>query len=70
VGRITYAVWVEAPAELRLARGMARDSTFPDKEELWNRWMLEEDEFFATDGTRDRADIVVDTSAHGVTQRK
>jgi len=70
IGRTTYAVWVEAPAELRLARGMARDSTFPDKEELWNRWMLEEDEFFATDGTRDRADIVVDTSAHGVTQRK
>jgi uridine kinase len=70
MGRITYAVWVEAPAELRLARGMARDNTFPDKEQLWNRWMLEEDEFFATDGTRDRADIVVDTSAHGVTQHK
>jgi len=70
IGRITYAIWVEAPAELRLARGMARDTTFAGKEQLWNRWMLEEDEFFATDGTRDRADIVVDTSAHGVKQRK
>jgi hypothetical protein len=46
IGRITYAVWVEAPASLRLARGLARDSTFAGKEELWSRRMIEEDEFF------------------------
>jgi hypothetical protein len=63
VGRISYAVWVDAPAELRLARGLARDSAFAGKRELWTRWMREEDEFFAMDGTRDRADIVVDTAA-------
>ena len=62
VGRLVYAAWVEAPAELRLARGLARDSAFAGKEELWARWMREEDEFFAADRTRDRADIVVDTS--------
>jgi hypothetical protein len=28
--------------------------------------MREEDEFFAADGTRDRADIIVDTSMFGV----
>jgi uridine kinase len=67
VGRIAYAVWVEASAQLRLARGMARDTNFPGKEELWKRWMREEDEFFAADGTRDRADTVVDTSAAGLT---
>ncbi len=65
IGRITYAVWIEAPAELRLARGLARDTNFPGKEELWRRWMREEDEFFTADRTRDRADIVVDTSAFG-----
>lgn len=64
VGRIVYSVWVDAPAALRLARGMARDTTFAGKDELWARWMAEEDEFFATDGTRERADIIVDTSAH------
>jgi hypothetical protein len=66
VGRIAYAVWVEAPAGMRLARGLARDTAFAGKEELWRRWMREEDEFFAADGTRERADIVVDTSAFGV----
>jgi uridine kinase len=69
IGRIAHAIWVEAPASLRLARGLARDTTFAGKEELWRRWMVEEDEFFAVDGARDRADIVVDTSAYGATQR-
>lgn len=39
---------------------------FAGKEELWRQWMREEDEFFAADGTRDRADIIVDTSMFGV----
>ena len=66
IGRLTYAIWVEAPAKTRLARGMARDADFAGKEDLWKRWMREEDEFFAADGTLERADIVVDTSAFGV----
>lgn len=66
VGRLVYAVWVEAPAALRLARGMARDTTLPGKEELWQRWMYEEETFFAADDTRNRADVIVDTSAFGV----
>ncbi|GLW35113.1 hypothetical protein [Actinoplanes regularis] len=65
IGRLAYAVWVDAPEETRLARGMARDSQFPGKEELWKRWMREEDEFFGADGTRERADRTVDTSAFG-----
>ncbi|MET8150178.1 uridine kinase [Actinoplanes sp. NPDC049668] len=63
VGRLAYAVWVEAPAELRLARGLARDSGFPGREALWERWMREEDAFFAADRARERADRIVDTSA-------
>jgi len=66
IGRITYAAWVEAPAHLRLARGLARDSAHDGKEELWKRWMVEEDEFFAADETRERADIIVDTSVYGM----
>jgi uridine kinase len=66
VGRVGYAVWVEAPAELRLARGMARDTAFPGKEELWLRWMQEEETFFTAEDTRTRADIIVDTSTYGV----
>lgn len=66
IGRLTYAIWVEAPAQTRLARGMARDTRFPGKEKLWQQWMREEDEFFDADGTRERADCIVDTSAFGV----
>jgi uridine kinase len=66
VGRVGYAVWVEAPAELRLARGMARDTAFPGKEELWLRWMQEEETFFTAEDTRTRADIIVDNSTYGV----
>jgi uridine kinase len=63
IGRIAFAVWVEAPAPLRLARGLARDTDFAGKEELWEQWMREEDAFFTADGTRERADVIVDTSA-------
>lgn len=66
IGRIMYAIWVEAPTQIRLARGLARDTDFPGKEDLWRQWMREEDEFFAADRTRERADIIVDTSAAGV----
>lgn len=64
IGRLTYAVWVEAPAPLRLARGLARDRSFARAEELWRRWMAEEAEFFSSDGTRERADLIVDTAGH------
>jgi hypothetical protein len=64
VGRIAYAVWVDAPAPLRLARGLDRDRSFPGAEQLWKRWMIEEERFFTSDATRERADIVIDTAAH------
>jgi uridine kinase len=57
-GRLALAVWVEAPPELRLRRGLARDGA--DLEAPWRAWMAMEDAFFAEDGTRDRADVLVD----------
>jgi uridine kinase len=61
IGRLAYAIWVEAPAPLRRERGLARDRSFPGAEQLWQRWMAEEERFFASDGTRDRADLIIDT---------
>ncbi|MEU4427989.1 hypothetical protein AB0F81_45825 [Actinoplanes sp. NPDC024001] len=63
VGRLAYAIFVDAPAPVRLARGLARDVDFPGREELWRRWMAEEAEFFTRDGTRERADTVLDTGS-------
>jgi uridine kinase len=69
-GRLAYSVYVDAPAQLRLARGLARDySVHPEVPELWRRWQSEEDEFFTADRTRDRADAVVDTATDPATVR-
>lgn len=51
-------VWVEAPFDVRLARGVARDGEHLREE--WLRWSALEDAHFESDGTRDRADLVVD----------
>jgi uridine kinase len=58
--RLAYVIWVEAPAELRLERGLQRDG----REALssWDAWMAEEVAHFAQDGTRARCDLVVDGS--------
>jgi uridine kinase len=55
---VTMLVWVEAPAELRLARGMARDGEALRAQ--WRRWMQDEDALFSREQTRNRADVLVD----------
>ena len=57
-------VWVEAPRELRLARGIARDgetarSTWEDV------WMPMEDRYVAADDPLSVADLIVDGGADG-----
>jgi uridine kinase len=55
----TVLVWVEADAETRLARGLARDGA--DLRAHWDRWMEQEQAVFARQRTRARADLVVPT---------
>lgn len=55
---LSCAVWIEAPAATRLARGIARDG-----ERLrtrWTTWMADEAAHFAADRTAGHADVVVD----------
>lgn len=54
---LAYSMWVDAPVDVRLDRGITRDGE--SHRHLWDRWMTEEDEFFRTDGTRDRVDLIV-----------
>lgn len=56
---VTTLVWVEAPPDVRLARGLARDGQ--DQREHWVRWMRDEQRLFAEQDTRAHADLVVDT---------
>jgi uridine kinase len=63
---IGLLVWVDAPPEVRRARGLARDAALsgraePDDElrARWQRWSVDEAAHFAGHRTRERADLVV-----------
>lgn len=59
--RAVLVVWVEAPSDVRLGRGLERDgSALRDQ---WLRWMALEKAHFDREGTRARADVVVDGCA-------
>jgi uridine kinase len=51
-------VFVSAPADLRLSRGLARDGAAA--RENWKAWMADEDRHFADNGTEWAADLHVD----------
>lgn len=56
---VDVAVWVEAPRELRMRRGLDRDGEAYRPH--WQRWADQEAALFAADRTRERADVVVST---------
>ena len=59
----TLRVWVEAPADLRLRRGLARDGV--ELEPQWRAWQRAEMAEFARQNTRARADLRVDGTGDG-----
>lgn len=54
----TVLVWVSAPADQCLARGVERDG--PEVAAHWQQWARDEDELFRREDTRERADVLVD----------
>jgi energy-coupling factor transporter ATP-binding protein EcfA2 len=54
----TLLVWVEAPRELRLRRGLERDGAA--LEGHWRDFLVQEAAFHEQDRTRSRADVLVD----------
>ncbi len=65
---LAYSVWVDAPADVRLHRGIERDGE--SHRELWNRWMVEEAAFFRSDGTRERVNTIVSGQRHLSDERR
>jgi uridine kinase len=57
----TRRIWVEAPPELRLSRGLTRDGAALAAH--WHRWQRTEAAAFAAEDTRARADLRVDGTA-------
>ena len=56
----TLRIWVEAPPELRLSRGVARDGA--ELADHWRRWQVVEAAVFAAERTRERADLRIDVA--------
>lgn len=56
-------VWVEAPWEVRLARGQARDGNDYDVTEKWRAFDAEEQSLHERSGTRAAADFTIDGTA-------
>lgn len=56
---VTALAWVEAPADVRLRRGLHRDGEAMRPQ--WEQWQVDEAALFAREDTRRRADLVVDT---------
>lgn len=55
---LALLAWIEAPLELRMARGVARDGEAYRPH--WERWARQETELFAAEDTRGRADVLID----------
>jgi len=57
-GHVSTLIWVEAARDERFRRGILRDGEayLPH----WQRWANQEERHFATEGTRRRADVVLD----------
>ena len=56
-GEATVKLWVDAPEEIRYARGMARDGD--GYRPYWQLWADQEEEHFAAERTKERADLIV-----------
>ena len=62
-GLVTVLAWVEAPYDLRIRRGIARDGdAFAPH---WETWADAEMAHFAEHRTRERADVVIDGTGRG-----
>jgi uridine kinase len=54
---LTYAIWVEAPEDMRLRRGLERDGQTARKQ--WEVWMAEEASYRSRERPHEHADLVI-----------
>jgi uridine kinase len=57
---LSLLVWVDAPRDVRFARGMQRDGGAYRPH--WERWSVQEERHFRVNRTRQRADVVLSTA--------
>ena len=54
---LTYSIWVDAPRDLRLRRGLERDGE--EARAQWEEWMAEEDRYVERERPQQRADLLL-----------
>ena len=54
---LTYSIWIEAPADVRLSRGLERDGE--GARAKWEEWMAQEDRYIERERPHERVDLVV-----------
>ena len=59
-GLESVLVWLEADVDIRFRRGIERDGESYAIQ--WQRWAAQEEAVFLADATRDRADLVINTT--------
>lgn len=63
VNLFDYKIWVEYPADMALARGLARDRDEYHKVEpdaYWDQWVALEKEYIEHEKPQDKADYIID----------
>ena len=58
---LSFVIWIDTPPHVRLERGLERDGS--DMLAQWQEWMAAEDEHYARDPSKDRADLVISGTA-------
>jgi cytidylate kinase len=53
-------IWLEADRDERFRRGIERDGE--SYRPYWRRWAAREEALYALDGTRSRADLIINTA--------
>lgn len=56
--RLAHRIWVDAPRDVRLRRGIERDGE--QLREFWTEWMRAEDRYVAEEDPRSYADLVIE----------
>ena len=54
---LTYSIWIETPADVRLRRGLERDGE--QARAQWEQWMAEEDGYVRREKPQERVDRVL-----------
>jgi uridine kinase len=64
---LSFVIWIDTPPQVRLQRGLERGGA--NTVEQWREWMAAEDEHYARDPSKQRADLIVSGTSDATSSR-